>query len=316
MKSLPTLQAHGGTIPGRCWTEFSALRDLCVLPHSARILSFGCSSGDELFTIREFFPDASIVGCDVDPARVDIAKRRTSGWATVFVATPSAIRDTGPFDIVVANSVLMDSSRQNGVDAQAWLDIVSLLTEALAAGGLLQIINSNIAFRRHPHAKDFAPLEHPLVLGSNFASQFDLDGRFLAEGVAGLGRSAHLHRHVARDHWRDLAHTDLDHVHFEKLPAPARAPKTKAADALSGPIVADGSSSYHSRPAPDASSLVDVYVEWRATAEHVLIKRLARRKWFNGESVCERQHVTYLEGADASAFLESATARPLTPRFT
>lgn len=181
MKSLPTLQAHGGTIPGRYWTEFSALRDLCVLPHSARILSFGCSSGDELFTIREFFPDASIVGCDVDPARVDIAKRRTSGWATVFVATPSAIRDTGPFDIVVANSVLMDSSRQNGVDAQAWLDIVSLLTEALAAGGLLQIINSNIAFRRHPHAKDFAPLEHPLVLGSNFASQFDLDGRFLAE---------------------------------------------------------------------------------------------------------------------------------------
>lgn len=314
MIALPTLQAHGGTLPARYWTEFNALRDHCAQAREPRILSFGCSTGDELFTIRALFPDALIFGCDADADRSNLAQERASPWATVFPADAAALRQHGPFDVVIANSVLMDSGRAGGVDASAWLDVAALLIEAVRPGGILQIINSNIAFRLHPEAAHFTPLQHPLVLGSNFASQYALDGGYLAEGVGGLGRSAHLHRHFARERAAELAFGDLDDIHFRKGPAPfGTSPQTTPN--LAGALIAEGAASYRPASGMDNQSAVEVDLAWGATADAVFLSRTARRVWFDGKVVAERRHVRVLEGPDANAFIENMTARPATPPF-
>jgi hypothetical protein len=46
---------------------------------SPRILSFGCSRGDEIFTLRQYFPHADIKGIDVVPENVEISRTRPSG---------------------------------------------------------------------------------------------------------------------------------------------------------------------------------------------------------------------------------------------
>ncbi len=315
MTSLPTLQGHGGTLPARYWNEFNALGDHCDQTKGLAVLSFGCSVGDELYTIRSRFPGASIFGCEADLDRLKAARERTRGWANVFASEAPELRRRGPFDVIIANSVLMDSNSPGGVDATAWLDVVSLLDEALRPGGVLQIINSNIAFRLHPCASDYVALRHPRVMGSNFASQFDLDGALLAEGVGGLGRSAHLHRHLARPGWGMLHTTDLDDIHFRKGPvSPSRSPLSPAH--LDGEVVASGATSYRCAPAGTGASFVDVDVSWQASSDAVLVSRDARRIWFDGKVAAEGQVTFCLTGADANAYVEAMTSRPITPVTT
>ena len=38
--------------------------------HPARILSFGCSTGEEVFTLRKCFPAATIKGIDINPDNI------------------------------------------------------------------------------------------------------------------------------------------------------------------------------------------------------------------------------------------------------
>lgn len=312
MSTLPTLQDNGATIPFRYWTETKALAQACAPRASLSVLSFGCSSGEELQTLRSAFPHALLFGCEVNAERLAIAREKVGAWAELFPSSPEELLRHGPFDVVTVNSVLLDSSRPNGVDAQAWLDVLASIDAVLAPGGLLQIINSNIAFRRHPVAANYAPLRCHGVIGSNFASQFNLEGRLLAEGVTGLGRSAHLHRHIGTEHWRLLDAHDLDDVHFRKqggaIPR-VEAEPMRANDA----IIAHGEVSYTAEQPQAGASYVCARALWQASAAEVWVSRRAQRIWFDG-SIAHESHVemrlTELEGR---ALLEMASARPVTP---
>lgn len=44
-----------------------------------RLLSFGCSRGDELVSLRSFFPQARIRGLDINPRNVTACRRRLAG---------------------------------------------------------------------------------------------------------------------------------------------------------------------------------------------------------------------------------------------
>lgn len=44
---------------------------------SPRLLSFGCSRGEEVLSLRRWFPDASIKGVDIDPANIAACVART-----------------------------------------------------------------------------------------------------------------------------------------------------------------------------------------------------------------------------------------------
>lgn len=312
MTNTPQLQPNGATFPRRYWTEFLALRSYLPAGEDPSILSFGCSLGDELFSLRDLFPMAHLFGCESDPGRLAVARERTASFATTFASDVGELGRHGPFDIVVVNSVLLDSDRPDqGVDAKAWLDVVALLDSVLKPGGLLQVINSNMAFRRHPVAQGYMPLRHPMVAGSNFVSQFDLDGVFLAEGIAGLGRSAHLHRHIARPRWDELEAHDLDDIHFRKAGGPDdRGQAPAAVKGLAGMIAASGSASHRPPADPRVTSYVAIDLNWTSTATEVLIERRTQRIWFDGGVAYERLGFVRLADADAQAFIETMTARP------
>jgi SAM-dependent methyltransferase len=74
-------QAYNHTLPNRYpWLfEFAAaqLRDSEQEgARQPRLLSFGCSLGDEVFALREYLPQAVVKGIDVDPRNVATAVKR------------------------------------------------------------------------------------------------------------------------------------------------------------------------------------------------------------------------------------------------
>ena len=57
------------TSPDTSEDRYPVLFDLAskLAPDAERILSFGCSTGEELQAIRRRFPDAEIVGAEINP---------------------------------------------------------------------------------------------------------------------------------------------------------------------------------------------------------------------------------------------------------
>ncbi len=41
-----------------------------------QLLSFGCSTGEEVFTLRKYFPDATIKGIDINPHNISVCEQR------------------------------------------------------------------------------------------------------------------------------------------------------------------------------------------------------------------------------------------------
>ena len=73
------------------------------LPADARILSFGCSTGEELASLRRLMPAARLTGVEINPRARRLAARRMGGdpLANVFATLPD-----GPFDAALALAVL------------------------------------------------------------------------------------------------------------------------------------------------------------------------------------------------------------------
>jgi SAM-dependent methyltransferase len=74
-----------------------------LAPGAHRILSFGCSTGEELVALRRRFGNAVIVGAEINPRSRRIAKRRVARDSHATVQRPHAI--AGKFDIVFALAV-------------------------------------------------------------------------------------------------------------------------------------------------------------------------------------------------------------------
>lgn len=107
---LWTRIAHGGTlhqVSGHTEPDrYPGLFDLVarLQPEAARILSFGCSTGEEIEAIRKRFPAAGIVGAEINPKSRSAARRRMRDDARVQVVGPDAIH--GEFDLIFALAVL------------------------------------------------------------------------------------------------------------------------------------------------------------------------------------------------------------------
>jgi hypothetical protein len=288
------LQSHNGTFLGRYWTEHSLLRRYVPSDRDLAILSFGCSTGEELATIRQLFPGANLYGCDVNWHNLQAARALTGPSVTVFESSDGEVVRHGPYDIILCNSVLLaptttHGSRVRGLDPALWRGVLHLLHETLKPGGLLQIINSNVPFRYHPVAAQYRALRSPLVLGPNFVDQFDPDDRCLCWGVSGSGRSSVLSRHLGGEGWRELQPGDLHDVHFQKAGG-TRSLEPVEDECLpncpsDGDGCAFGTSTYrpHLPPDPRPSSHVEVDVTWKALdVDIVRLERIARRIWFDG----------------------------------
>ena len=89
-----------------CEDRYPDLFDLVarMSPEAERILSFGCSTGEELVSLRRRFPEAAIVGAEINPRSRRLARKRLAHDHQVTVVRPSGIM--GSFDVVFALAVL------------------------------------------------------------------------------------------------------------------------------------------------------------------------------------------------------------------
>jgi len=321
MSTHRQLHTNNRTFLGRYWTEHSVLRRFIPDDHGLSILSFGCSTGEEIVTIRSLFPGARVYGCDVDWRNVQTARALVGTGATVFQSGADGIDRHGPFDVILCNSVLLTptslrNGRRAGIDPVLWVDVVTQLDAALKPGGILQMINSNIPFRYHPAAAGYRPLSSALVLGPNFVDQFDLDGRHLCTGVSGTGWSSILSRHLGEEAWQALLPSDFHDVHFRKRGGTSTVPPVDDESIPSlpstGPGWACGTATYrpHLPVDPRPSTHVEVDVTWTATGvDSVRLERTARRIWFDGSEAVSRRTVVDLGGSAATVFIESVSGR-------
>lgn len=95
------------TVMNRYPRVFSACRDYFGDKKDLKILSYGCSTGEEVLTLREYFPDAFIVGAEINPQALAECRRLEVDDRIAFVySDKKIIKRLAPFDAIFCMAVL------------------------------------------------------------------------------------------------------------------------------------------------------------------------------------------------------------------
>lgn len=92
---------------------FSVCRDHFGANAPIRILSYGCATGEEVVTLRRYFPAAAIVGAEINRHALAAARRRRVDERITFVEADAAeISRLGPFDAIFCMAVLQRTPKR------------------------------------------------------------------------------------------------------------------------------------------------------------------------------------------------------------
>jgi SAM-dependent methyltransferase len=159
-------QPYTTTTPDRYPAEFEAVRQALSAP-AARILSFGCSSGEELLSLRRVFGDAAIHGIDINPLAVRTARRRVQGLPGITVAkgADAAGEPAASYDVVLALAVFRHGSLKDfpprcdhRIRFADFERTVATLSAAVRPGGVLVIRHANFRFTDCAVAAGYEPV--------------------------------------------------------------------------------------------------------------------------------------------------------------
>ena len=181
-------QTSGHTEPERYPELFELAARL--KPDAARILSFGCSTGEELEAIRRRFRDAEIVGAEINPRSRRIARRRVKAETKTWIGGPRVV--TGRFDLIFALAVLQVQPHRvadAGIEDlspvypfERFDEQLMRLAVLLSPGALLCVFNAHYRVEDSSAAallvgiEESSALEHPI---------FGRDGRRLPPDSVG-----------------------------------------------------------------------------------------------------------------------------------
>jgi len=120
-------------------------------PDAKRVLSFGCSTGEEAFALAKRFPDAEIVGVDIDYYSIQQARKHNKDKDRIFFHTE--LGATGKYDVITCLMVLfqMDSP----IKFKPWDDVLCLLNKHLNLEGVLMLYTSEYNFLQSSVAVNF-----------------------------------------------------------------------------------------------------------------------------------------------------------------
>lgn len=175
---------------------FSACRDHFAGMADLRILSFGCSSGEEVLTLRQYFPSAHIVGTEINPRNLALCRKLKVDARIAFVRSERAtLAKHGPFDLIFCMAVLQRTPQT--IDSQGITSLKEIypfekfdrqiveLDSCLNRDGALVIQHSQYFFKDSSVASQYVELElsepEPPI-----SSMFDRDST-LVENATGCG---------------------------------------------------------------------------------------------------------------------------------
>jgi SAM-dependent methyltransferase len=132
-----------------------------------RILSFGCSRGEEVFSLRKYFPSAAIKGIDINPRNIArcLARVRAENPANVTfeVAATANGEATGSYDAIFCLAVLVNGDLTTSgaqrcdplLHFERFDRMVGDFARCLKSGGLLVLHTTNFRFCDTAVARDF-----------------------------------------------------------------------------------------------------------------------------------------------------------------
>lgn len=155
-------------------------------PNANRVLSFGCSTGEELIALRKRFADAEIIGAELNPRCRAMARKLVAGDSRIRVIGPKEL--SGAFDIICTMAVFQREPHKidemNVEDLTGFYsfgrfeDALGVLVASLRPGGIFCIDNAQYRVEDSIFADVLSPLPESPAMGGRL---FGPDGRKLEE---------------------------------------------------------------------------------------------------------------------------------------
>lgn len=151
------------------------------------ILSFGCSTGEECFTLARYFPFATIIGVDVNKDALEECNKKNTYPNVYFMhSSTETITSGAPFDMIFCMSVLCSwgetENRQNISNIynfSKFQNTVEVLDTVLSKDGLLVIYNSNFRFSDSSIYGRYRVLYDKDIDGSGIVQKFDKNNNMI-----------------------------------------------------------------------------------------------------------------------------------------
>lgn len=134
---------------------------------SLRLLSFGCATGEEVFSLRKYFPNATIKGLDINRHNISVCKQRLARNPDPKISFELAdsVKSEAPamYDAIFCMAVFRHGNLADKrfvrcdslIRFADFCRIVEEIAQRLNPGGLLTIIHANFRFRDTPTAAKF-----------------------------------------------------------------------------------------------------------------------------------------------------------------
>ena len=164
-------QPYATTSEDRYPELFRQVRERAGDGADLRILSFGCATGEEVFTLRRYFPQAAIVGLDINPLNIAACRRRLrrvkDARLSFAVAASTAGEASASYDVVFALSVFRHGDLNVSPPPSRCDHLIRFtdfeqsatdLARTLKPGGLLVIGNPMFRFADTQLAAAFEPI--------------------------------------------------------------------------------------------------------------------------------------------------------------
>jgi len=190
-------QPYPTTHNGRYAKVFTAVRAILGDDPELRLLSFGCATGEELFTLRAHFPQAFIRGLDINPRNIRICRQRlqerNDPAMSVAAAAAADDEDAASYDAVFAMAVFRHGDLSDGPPPPRCDHLIRhadirrclrSLTRSLKPGGLLLLWHCQFHLADCLSADGFELVQeqnHP-VPGPLYGSDNHLIGQSFCQG--------------------------------------------------------------------------------------------------------------------------------------
>lgn len=134
-----------------------------------RLLSFGCSTGEEVLTLREYFPNAEIVGADINKRNLKACRKlKTDGRISFVYSSPKNLKRLGTFDAIFCMAVFQRTPHyiaESGISDiseiypfEKFENQIAVLGEMVKPKGLLVVHFSQYSFEDTRIASKFTSL--------------------------------------------------------------------------------------------------------------------------------------------------------------
>jgi hypothetical protein len=159
-------QWGNSTFTNRYPELFAICKEFFKKRENVKILSFGCSTGEEVYSIHSYLPEAIIIGADINPYNLRQCRKSKPHKNISFMHSLSEeYRQSGDFDAIFCLAVLLNVKNRKETNIatkftfQQFEKQLSELDEKLKSGGLLFIDRTDFNFMETAISGKYSPLE-------------------------------------------------------------------------------------------------------------------------------------------------------------